>query len=240
MNSIHMTKAVALQNVVLKRGGAVVLDDISLHLPERRIGLIGRNGSGKSSLVSLFNGMLEPTSGHVLINGAGVSSKGDPGRRHVGYIFQNPDHQIIFPTVIEEIVFSLEMAGADRKTAKSGALDYLARHGFSDWAERPVHMLSEGQKQWLCIHAVLVTKPEILVLDEPFSSLDLVNRVRLMKWLSTFTQQIFLISHDLEALGDFDRIIWLEGGRVRSDGKPSDVLPAYREDAWRSAEDDAC
>jgi len=232
--------AVTLENVGLERGGAIVLDNISLHLPDRRVGLIGRNGSGKSSLVSLFNGLLEPSAGQVLINGASVSTSGGSGRRRVGYIFQNPDHQIIFPTVIEEIAFSLEMSGADRESAKSGATDYLADNGVSDWAFRPVHMLSEGQKQWLCIHAVLVTKPEILVLDEPFSSLDLVNRVRLMKWLSTFPQQIFLISHDLDALGDFDRIIWLENGRVRMDGMPADVLPAYREDAWRSAGDGEC
>lgn len=237
MNRIVTAKEVTLRNVVLKRGGVTVLDNVTMSLPDRRIGLIGRNGSGKSSLVSLFNGMLEPTSGQVLINGANVSKDRGEGHRNVGYIFQNPDHQIIFPTVIEEIAFSLEMSGSDRKTAKSGAAEYLAEHDFADWAKHPVHMLSEGQKQWLCIHAVLVTKPDILVLDEPFSSLDLVNRFRLMKWLSAVTQQVFLISHDLDALKDFERIIWLDGGRVRADGNPSDVLPAYRADARRAAED---
>lgn len=228
---------VIFQDIVLERGNATVLDNINLQMTERRIGLIGRNGSGKSSLVSLFNGLLKPTSGQVLINGSDSSAKKDGGRANVGYIFQNPDHQIIFPTVIEEIAFSLEMSGVDRKTAKSDAAEYLKKSGFADWSQRPVHMLSEGEKQWLCVHAVLITKPEILVLDEPFSSLDLVNRFRLVKWLATFSQQIFLISHDLDALGDFDRIIWLENGRVRADGKPSDVLPGYREDAWNAAGD---
>ncbi|WNK00884.1 ABC transporter ATP-binding protein [Thalassospiraceae bacterium LMO-JJ14] len=235
MNSIPITDSLTLRNVTLERAGNCVLDNVSLQLSERRIGLIGRNGSGKSSLVSLFNGMLKPTSGQVLINGVNVTDKGRDRRANVGYIFQNPDHQIIFPTVIEEIAFSLEMSGTERKDAKSIAAEYLTSLGASNLTHRPVHMLSEGQKQWLCIHAVLVTKPKVLVLDEPFSSLDLLNRYRLVKWISKFTQQIFLISHDLEVLSDFDRIIWLDSGQVHSDGKPSDVLPEYREDAWNSA-----
>jgi biotin transport system ATP-binding protein len=124
----------------------------------------------------------------------------------------------------------------DRKTASTKAALYLAENGFSDRASCPVHALSEGQKQWLCIHAVLVTEPDIIVFDEPFSSLDLVNRYRLMQWISVLPQQVFLISHDLDALAEFDRVLWLEDGQVFLDGRPEDVLPAYRERARHSAE----
>jgi len=239
MNNISTMNSVVLRDVTLERDGKRVLDNLSLQLSEPRIGLIGRNGSGKSSLVSLFNGMLTPSSGQVQVNGVEISGKSPGKDAKIGYIFQNPDHQIIFPTVIEEIAFSLEMSGTGRKDARTQAAVYLASANVADWADRPVHTLSEGQKQWLCIHAILATKPRILVLDEPFSSLDLVNRYRLMKWISGFTQQVFLISHDLDALGNFDRVIWLEDGQVTADGKPADVLPAYRDDAGHSAGDGA-
>ncbi len=227
--------SIEFRDVSLTRGGITVLDGIDLTLTERRIGLIGGNGAGKSSLVGLLNGLLSPTTGSLSVLGLDAGTKrGDlPGR--VGMVFQNPDHQIVFPTVVEEIAFTFEMSGAPRKDAKTKAAAYLADHGLSDWAERAVHSLSEGQKHWLCILAVLAGGPEVLVLDEPFSSLDLANRLGLLARLRSLPQRVILISHDLEALADFDRIVWLADGKVHRDGPPADVLAAYRADAERAA-----
>jgi len=219
---------IRLDNVTLRRGGRAVLDGVSLDLAERRIGLIGANGSGKSSLVRLFNGLLTADEGRVTVHGIDAAS--DPGElpRKVGFIFQNPDHQIIFPTVAEEVAFSLEQAGRPRREGAAAALPALARFGREHWAERPVHTLSEGEKQFVCIIAVLVMEPAVLVFDEPFSSLDLITRLRLEALIATLPQQVVMIAHELDAFPAYDRVIWLHEGRVAMDGPPSEVIPAYR------------
>lgn len=217
-----------IDNVSLMRDAEPVLVDVSLELTERRIGLIGNNGSGKSSLVRLLNGLLKPTSGSVRVDGLDPSEGPERMAGTVGFIFQNPDHQLIFPTVLEELGFGLRNQGYNPRRARELALACLSEHQRLEWAERPVHSLSEGQKQLVCILAVLVMKPRLIILDEPFSALDLPTRMHLLEWLHSLPQQLLMISHDLETLTDFDRIIWLEEGRVRGDGRPGEVFDLYR------------
>ncbi|WP_425359019.1 energy-coupling factor ABC transporter ATP-binding protein [Ancylobacter aquaticus] len=219
---------IRLENVTLTRGGRVVLDDISLEIAERRVGLIGTNGSGKSSLVRLLNGLLAADKGRITVHGLDAHEKASELPRTVGFIFQNPDHQIIFPTVAEEIAFSLEQAGMPRRQAAKEAVPALARFERAHWAERPVHALSEGEKQFLCIIAVLVMTPSLLILDEPFSSLDLPTRRRLEALVAGLDQQVILVAHELDAFAGYERVIWLHEGRVRGDGPPGEVVPAYR------------
>ncbi|MDF2997641.1 MAG: transporter related protein [Xanthobacteraceae bacterium] len=219
---------IRLDNVTLRRGGREVLSALSLTLTERRIGLIGDNGSGKSSLVRLMNGLLSADVGSVTVHGLDAAKDSSELPRKVGFIFQNPDHQIIFPTVIEEVAFSLEQTGLSRREAASEAKLALARFERAHWADRPVHALSEGEKQLLCIIAVLVMQPAVLVLDEPFSALDLPTRRRLEALIATLDQQVILIAHELDAFGGYDRVLWLEAGRVRMDGAPGEVIAAYR------------
>lgn len=218
-----------LHSVVLERTGQRVLNEVTLSVSEARVGLIGNNGSGKSSLVRLLNGLLKPSAGEVRVNGLNPADDPQAMASQVGFIFQNPDHQIIFPTVIEEVAFGLRNLGRSRKAAQQEALAFLDQHGRSDWAERPVHSLSEGQKQLVCIFAVLVMQPKLIVLDEPFSALDYPTRLHLLDWLHQLPQQLLMISHELDSLDGFDRLIWLEHGRVRDDGKPARILDAYRQ-----------
>ncbi len=226
---------VCLENIHLAREGIPVLHGISLELTEQRIGLVGDNGSGKSSLVRLFNGLLHPTSGRIQVNGVDPAVGAEAMANRVGFIFQNPDHQLIFPTVIEELGFGLRNLGRSGKEAEQAALAILARYDRQHWAKRPVHSLSDGQKQLVCILAVLLMEPELLVLDEPFSALDRPTRQALLALIATLPQQVVMISHDLETLAGFTRIIWLENGRVRRDGG-SEVLAAYREHHLGAAE----
>lgn len=221
--------SVHLDQVSLSREGVEVLKAINLTLTEPRIGLIGDNGSGKSSLIRLLNGLLQPTQGNVYVNGISASRGPEAMASVVGFIFQNPDHQLIFPTVLEELSFGLRNQGADKKAAEQSALALLAEHDRAHWAERAVHSLSEGQKQLVCILSVLIMKPRLIVLDEPFSALDLPTRMHLMDWLHSLPQQMLMISHDLDTLAEFDRIVWLDQGQVRGDGVPRDILAAYRE-----------
>ncbi len=224
-------RRILFDDVTLRRGEREVLSALSLELGEPRIGLIGDNGSGKSSLARLLNGLLVPDSGRVRVHGLDSAADSAQLPRKVGFIFQNPDHQIIFPTVIEEVAFSLEQTGLPRRAAAAEARSALARHGRAHWADRPVHTLSEGEKQFLCIIAVLVMEPSVLVLDEPFSSLDLPTRLRLERLIATLPQQVVLIAHELDAFATYDRVIWLDRGRVAMDGAPAAVVAAYRAQA---------
>ncbi|WLD57845.1 energy-coupling factor ABC transporter ATP-binding protein [Salinispirillum sp. LH 10-3-1] len=224
----NVSTGVSLSGVSLKREGKTVLKDITLALAEPRIGLVGHNGSGKSSLVRLLNGLLQTDAGSIEVHG--VSPKQGPEKMsaHVGFIFQNPDHQLIFPTVLEELAFGLRNQGHSRQEAELLSFDFLDRYDRAEWAERPVHSLSDGQKQLVCIFAVLLLQPKLLILDEPFSALDLPTRYQLLDLLASLPQQVIMISHELETFSDFDRILWLDHGSVRMDDTPPTVLAAYQ------------
>lgn len=230
---------VRFDQVTFLRGEQAVFRNFSLSLSERRIGLIGPNGSGKSSLLRLVHGLARPTSGRVTTLGMDTvrDRKAIPSR--VGFLFQNPDRQIIFPTVGEEIAFGFEERGRTRREAMRDAMEYLSRFDRSGWFERSVHDLSEGQKHLVCLISVLALGPKLILLDEPFASLDLHNRLAFAARLQALPQAIVMASHDLEFLETFDRILWLEGGELQADGPPSEVLPAYRAEARRRAEDPA-
>lgn len=218
----------AFDHVHLSRDGRGLFDNLSLDLRERRIGLVGDNGSGKSTLLRLANGLLIPERGDVIVNGRRTTQSRREPHADIGFVFQNPDHQIIFPTVGEELTFGLTERGDTEAQARRAAEELLARHGCAGWIDRAVHELSEGQKQLVCILAILATDPTILLLDEPFSSLDLPTRLTLSARLKRLPQKIVMASHDLDLLLDFDRVVWLDNGRVKADGAPSQVLPDYR------------
>lgn len=227
---------IQLTDVCLDRDDTKVLDKLSLHLSDNRIGVIGHNGSGKSSLARVLNGLLPVTSGEVSVFGEDPAQGPEHMSHTVGFIFQNPDHQLILPTVIEELTFGLVNQGHHKKSAEAKALELLDRYQHADWAQRPVHSLSEGQKQLVCIFAVVLMEPRVLVLDEPFSALDLPTRYRLLDLLHSLPQQIIMISHELDTLSDFDRVVWLEQGRIWDDGLPHDVLTRYQHAARAEAQ----
>lgn len=218
---------VILDQVSFAYGERVVISDLSLVLKERRVGLIGSNGSGKSSLLRLIHGLAQPTKGSVTT--LGLSTKSDrkkiPSR--VGFLFQDPDRQIIFPTVGEEIAFGFEEQGRSRREARNEALSWLSRYGRSDWLERGVQELSEGQRQLVCLISVIALEPGLILLDEPFASLDLRTRLAFADQLEALPQPLVMASHDFDFLTRFNRIIWLEGGRIQADGPPKTVLSAY-------------
>lgn len=218
-----------LSSVTLKRGAFSVFERLSLSLGERRVALVGLNGSGKSSFLRLLNGLLVPDDGTVEVFGLDTRKAARQLPRHVGMVFQNPDHQMIFPTVREEIAFAPRQFGASKAEADAAALACLAEHGCASWADRPVALLSEGQKQLVCLLATTISAPRLLLCDEPFAGLDLALRLHFGAFLKQVDASVLLVSHDLEMIEAFDRVIWFDGGTVRGDGAPGDVLPAYRD-----------
>jgi len=218
---------VIFDQVRFSYGERVVIPDLSLVLRERRIGLIGSNGSGKSSLLRLVHGLAQPASGTVTTLGLNTRTDRKKIPSRVGFLFQDPDRQIIFPTVGEEIAFGFEEQGRTRQEARREAASWLARYGKSDWMERGIQQLSDGQKQLVCLISVIALQPSLILLDEPFASLDLRTRLAFATHLETLSQPLIMASHDLDFLARFDRILWLEGGRIQADGSPEEVLAAY-------------
>ncbi|MFI5412243.1 energy-coupling factor ABC transporter ATP-binding protein [Kaistia sp. UC242_56] len=206
-----------------------VLVEIDLALPERRIGIVGANGSGKSTFARLLNGLVLPKIGRVLVDGVDTKKDVKAIRRKVGFVFQNPDHQIVMPIVGEDLAFGLKARKVPKAEIASRIDAALARYNLGDLRERPVHLLSGGEKQLVALSAVLVTDPEIVVFDEPTTLLDLRNRNRVAAAIDALPHPALVVSHDLDLIAGFERILMIENGRVAADGLPSEVLPFYRE-----------
>lgn len=208
-------------------GERTVLDGIDLTLREHRIGLVGANGSGKSTMARMINGLVSPTSGVVTVDGLDSSRKGREVRRRVGFVFTDPDNQIVMPTVAEDVAFSLRRSGLSSQEAAERVDRTLARFGLSGHADHPTHLLSGGQKQLLALAAVLVTEPRVIVADEPTTLLDLRNARMVSDLLYGLPEQLILVTHHLHLLDGFDRVVVIDAGRVVADGPPAQALPAY-------------
>ena len=229
---------ISLKNVSYKVNDNTIIQNLNLEITEKRIGIVGRNGSGKSSLIRLIGGLIKPSSGNIFVNDIDVFADRKNAIRTIGMVFQNPDHQIIFPTVLQELTFGLNNIGHKRHKAKELALKILENFDKSHWAERPVSTLSEGQKHLVCLLSVLAMQPSIILLDEPFTGPDIPTVRILERFLAALDQTILLISHDLQTLIDYDRIIWLEKGEVVMDGSPSKVLDEFKKEMYRIGDDD--
>lgn len=209
--------------------GRPVLREVTLTLTERRIGIVGANGSGKSTLARLINALVTPDEGGVRVNGIDALKHKRKVRREVGFIFSDPDRQIIMPTVREDIELSLTRTDLNKAARAERSRSVLARFGLDGHADHPAGQLSGGQKQLLALASVLVTEPKILVADEPTTLLDLRNSRMLRQVFADLDEQLVVVSHDLDLIDDFDRILVIDDGRVVADDAPGVALPFYRE-----------
>lgn len=231
--------AVIFENVEYRPQGHHVLGPVSVDMSEQRIGIVGRNGSGKSSFARLLTGLVAPDAGKVTIAGVDVAKNRKEAVSTVGIIFQNPDHQIIFPTVGEEMAFGLKQMGMSQDDAARKVMQVLADHHCADWADRNTHALSQGQRHLVCLMSVLAMGPKTIVLDEPYAGLDIPTSMQLHRWLDQLTLQIILITHDPKVLTGFDRVLWFEGGMIAGDGKAHPVLKNFTHEMKRLGGGDA-
>lgn len=210
-------------------GRRVVLRDVDLRIDGPRTAVIGANGSGKSTLARMINGLVQPSRGTVTVNGLDVAKHGGEVRKKVGFVFSDPDAQIVMPTVAEDLAFSLRRSRLSKPEREARIAEVLDVHGLSGHHDHPAHQLSGGQKQLLALAAVMVTEPEVLVLDEPTTLLDLRNSRELMRRVAGLPAQVVMVTHDLEAVADWPRAVVIDAGRVAFDGPAPDAIGFYRD-----------
>lgn len=227
LDPLRSTSGLSVQDVSLRRGTRPVFEALTLSLQDPRIGLIGHNGAGKTSLLRLLCGLDVPQAGHVHVHTDDLRAAALPRACQVGMMFQNPDDQIIFPTVLEELALGLQPRGVPRREAQVRAREFLEERGLAAWADRAISSLSQGQRQHVCWLALLLAAPRTLLLDEPYASLDLPGQAQLADDIAECAQQVIVSTHTLAHVHDYPRVIWLEDGRVRGDGPGADICAAY-------------
>ena len=236
--------SIELRNVTYKYSSGtayemVALDNISLQIPDGQfIGIIGHTGSGKSTLIQHFNGLIRPTSGQVLFDGEDIwGEKYD--RRHlrsqVGLVFQYPEHQLFETDVLTDVCFGPKNLGCSEEECKERALEALHQVGLK---EKYYHMspfdLSGGQKRRVAIAGVLAMNPKMLVLDEPTAGLDPKGRDDILDKVKELHEtrgiSIAIVSHSMEDMAKYvERIIVMNHGHMPFDGTPREVFSHYLE-----------
>lgn len=208
-------------------GGHEALRGVTLRIEAgERVAVLGPNGAGKSTFCLHLNGILEPTRGSVSVCGLSVENKHfKEVRRRVGVVFQDPDDMLFMPTVWQDVAFgpsNLGLSGAEIAERVENALFAVGLEGMGD---RSPHHLSFGQKKKAATAAVLSMEPEVLVLDEPSSSLDPRSRREFGEILASLSQTIVMVTHDLPyALELCERAVVMDGGRIVADGRMTEIL----------------
>lgn len=199
--------------------GAEILSDVSFALaPGERAALLGLNGTGKTTLLLATAGLL-PHSGEIRVGEHVLGPRTLDGvRAELGYLFNLPEDQLLFPRVVDDVAFALLRRGVSRTEAADRARAALARLGAEPLAEQPVHRLSHGQKQRVALAGALVTEPSLLLLDEPWSGLDPPAKRRLCALLEQIPAALLVATHDLDLASRLcSRFVLLDEGRVALD-----------------------
>lgn len=235
----QLSSGIEIAAADVRLGGRLVLEGLALWLTEGRIGILGRNGSGKTTLLRLIAGLIAPDRGRVRVDGFDPFTDRRAAVAGLGILFQNPDHQILFPTVEEELAFGLAQQGLAQAEALAQANAALQSEERAHWAKEPVTSLSQGQRHYLCLLSVLLMAPRTILLDEPLAGLDLPTQARLSRRFATLPQRLVTITHDPATVAGCDRVLWLEAGRIAADGPPDAVLPVFAAEMARIGASDA-
>ena len=215
------------------------LKNVSLEIPQGQfIGIIGHTGSGKSTLIQHFNGLMRPTSGRVLYDGEDIWADGYKLRDlrfHVGLVFQYPEHQLFETDVITDVCFGPKNQGLTPEECREQAEKSLRHVGIpEELYEKSPFDLSGGQKRRVAIAGVLAMNPDVLILDEPTAGLDPKGRDEILDRIEylhdTRGITIILVSHSMEDIAKYvERIIVMYHGEKAYDGTPKEVFSHYRE-----------
>lgn len=211
--------------------GRVVLKGVDFDLGKgSKAGLIGCNGSGKTTLLYIMMGLLKPSAGEVTLFGKPMRKERDflEARRRMGFVFQNADDQLFSPTVLEDVAFGLLNQGRPPGEARTKALETLERLNLKGFEERLIHRLSGGEKKLVSIATVLACDPEVLLLDEPTTGLDVETCERIIEILNNLPISYLIVSHEYDFLARTTREIYsIRDGAVTYNGDSSSLHSHY-------------
>lgn len=222
---------------------SIALDDISFEINDGEfVGIIGHTGSGKSTLVQHFNGLLRPKSGEIVVHGVNIAGQGVSMReirKKIGLVFQYPEYQLFEETVKQDVVFGPLNLGLNQEEAERSAKEAIQLMGldYEEIAERSPFDLSGGQKRRVAIAGVIAMKPEVLILDEPTAGLDPKAHRELLDVIRNIHKEqnniLILVSHNMQDIADLaDKVLVMDKGRLAMAGTPREVFS--RRDELRS------
>lgn len=215
--------------------GPWVLKDISFSVAENEsVAIIGHNGSGKSTIAKLMNGLLFPQEGEIWINGQQLTEESIWDiRREVGMVFQNPDNQFVGATVQDDVAFGMENRGIPRQVMEKRIQSSLQAVKMTEYLLTEPHRLSGGQKQRVAIAGIIAISPKVLILDEATVMLDPRGRNEIMETINQLTEQeelsLITITHDLQEVTQVERVIVLNKGEIWTTGSPRTILRNSKE-----------
>ena len=211
--------------------GTLALDNVSLSFERaERIALLGTNGSGKTTLLNHLNGILKPTSGKILFDGKPLQYDAKSLlelRKRVGFVFQDPNDQLFAPTVKQDVAFGPLNLGYSTEKVKTIVEEALKTVGMSEFAEKPPHFLSLGQKKRVALAGVLAMQPEVIIMDEPTSNLDPRATSEILHLLLQLNKEkgitLLLATHDVDMVPLFaTKMYVLNKGKLVSEGTPKE------------------
>jgi energy-coupling factor transport system ATP-binding protein len=210
--------------------GVQALKDVSVTIQEGEfMAIMGQNGAGKTTLVKHFNGLLKPIKGQVLVDGADTKKVSVASlSRNVGFVFQNPDHQLFSETVEDEISFALRNFGFEEKTINERVNWALNLLSLTQYGKTSPFMLSGGERKRVALASVLAWNPKILILDEPTIGQDYQQKEKLRQFILQMRTQrktIIIVSHDVEFVAECSpRVLLMLDGKIVADGQAKTIL----------------
>ena len=210
--------------------GVEALKGINLKIEDGKfVAIMGQNGAGKTTLVKHINGLLKPTKGRVLVDGIDTTKVSVASlARKVGFVFQNPDHQLFSETVEEEVSFALKNFGYDENTIKKRVDWALSLLDLQKYRKVSPFMLSGGERKRVALASVLAWDPEIIILDEPTIGQDYRQKERLKQFIMQLNSQgktVIIVTHDVEFVAECSPdIILMRQGKIIASGKAKEIL----------------
>lgn len=228
-----MEEIIQLKNVSFQyteEDARPALNDVSFTINRGEwIAIIGPNGSGKSTLAKTINGLLEASSGEVVIGGIPLSAETVwDVRRKVGMVFQNPDNQFVGSTVQDDVAFGLENIGVPREAMVQRVVDSVAAVNMADFMDKEPARLSGGQKQRVAIAGIIALAPDIIILDEATTMLDPMGRKEVIETIQQIKERenltVISITHDIDEAAKANRIFVMQAGELKRIGAPEEIF----------------
>ena len=220
-------KMIEFQNVSFSyENGRPVVEDLSFSIGKgETVGLIGANGAGKSTIMKLLLGLVTGE-GKITVDGLPMEKRNLPAiRQKIGFVLQDSDNQMFMPTVYEDMIFGPRNYGLSKEETERRVDEVLRRLGLQDLKHRYNHKISGGEKRMAAIATILAMEPETILMDEPSTALDPVNRRTVIRTINSLPQTKLIASHDLDMILDTcQRVILLSHGTIAADGDTETIL----------------